>query len=182
MKLSLLAFFCLTLLFSSCTSSHINSNRLNEGAIPKDFNCKECVLLIIKRTQGRTINKYVEKSFTKNYSGKFEMVLSSELESNPKYKNKNIYRFIVSDQVVTGGDKIVTNKVTNTTTTTNNNTAVNNSVSSSREIQYNYTYTMDFRVYDRLKEKGYGTLGVQSNVPAKAINRTSVLLNKAYSE
>lgn len=166
------ALAAIQLIISSCTSSHINSKRINNDAFPPDFKCKECVLLVLKRTGGinpRGMNNYIAKSFKKNYTGKFEMVTSEELEKNDKYKDKNIYRFIVSDEVRTGGNKSVTQ-------TTSNGMVTGNTV------QYNYTYTMDFRIYDRLLGKGYGSMGVTSNVPAKAINRTSVLLNKKLNE
>jgi len=164
----ILAFSAIPLLLLSCTSSHINSKRINNDAFPPEFKCSECILLVLKRTGGvnpKGINNYLEKSFRKNYTGKFEMVTPEEADNNEKYKDKNIYRFIVSDQVRTGGDKVVTK-------TTSNGIVTGNS------IQYNYTYTMDFRIYDRLKDKGYASLGFASNVPTKSIKRISVLLTQ----
>jgi nitrate reductase alpha subunit len=162
----------LLLFLTACTSSNINSNRINESAFPPDFKCNECVLLVMKRVGGMNpggMNNYIEKSFTKNYTGKFEMATSDQIENDPKYQNTKIYRFIVSDQVRTGGSKVTTSTISNGITT-------------GKDIQYNYTYTMDFRIYDRLMNKEYPSMGLASNVPAKAINRTSVLLNKKLTQ
>jgi len=161
------------LIISSCTSSHINAKRVNQDAFPPDFNkCKECTLIVLKRTGGvnpRGINNYLAKSFRKHYKGEFEMATPEEVDKNPKYQDKNKYRFIVSDQVRTGGSQV-------------DNQKISNGMVTGHTIDYNYTYTMDFRIYDRLADKGYGSMGVSSNVPAKAINRTSVLLNKKLTE
>ena len=170
-KTPLLASTLLFLLLA-CTSSHINEKRIDNSAFPPEFNCKECVLLVMKRSGGMNpngINRYVENSFRKNYSGKYQMATHKEIDTDPKYQDKNIYRFIVSDEVNTGGNK--------TTTTT-----ISNGMTTNKSVDYNYTYSMDFRIYDRLKEKSYPSLGVASNVPAKAINRTTVILNKRLTQ
>ena len=154
---------------TSCTSSHINESRINQSAFPPQFGEPGQILLIEKRTSGINkggMNNYIQKSFEKNYSGRFEMATADEIRNNPKYKNTKVYRYVLTDNVWTSGSKVVT-------TTTNPSRTT-----SSTEIQYNYAYSLDFHLYDRAEEKNYPTLGVSSNVPAKAINRTSVLLNK----
>jgi hypothetical protein len=168
-SLSLFLGSVLILSFASCTSSKINSNRINENAIPPEFKCQQCVLLVLKRVNPGAINRYLEKSFSKNYTGKFEMVTPDQVDNEKKYQDKKIYRFIISDLVRTGGNKVETS-------------TISNGLKTGTTVAYNYTYTMDFRLYDRLSEKDYPSLGVVSNVPAKAINRTSVLLNKKLTE
>jgi hypothetical protein len=159
------------LIFSQifCTSSHINESRINQDAFPAHFGEPGQILLIEKRTSGINkggMNNYIQKSFEKNYSGAFEMATADEIRNDPKYKNTKVYRYVLTDNVWTSGSKVVT-------TTTNPSRTT-----SSTEIQYNYAYSLDFHLFDRAEEKNYPTLGVSSNVPAKAINRTSVLLNK----
>ena len=161
----------IALMFSQtfCTSSHISESKINQSAFPAQFGAPGQILLIEKRTSGinaKGMNNYIRKSFQKNYSGAFEMVTPDEIKNDHKYKNTKVYRYVLTDNVWTSGSKVVT------TTTNASRTA------SSTDIQYNYAYRLDFHLYDRVEEKNYPTLGVSSNVPAKAINRTSVILNK----
>src|SRR4030095_13154236 len=113
-------------------------------SFPDDFKDPNCILLIQKRTSGinhRGINKYIRKSFKKHYGGKFEMASAEEIQNNPKYEDKKIYRFILTDQTWIGGNKVVTN------------------MTSHSDIRYNYTYSMDFHLYARLMEKVYPQFG-----------------------
>lgn len=167
----------------SCTSSRLSSNKFNKESIPSEFKCSECILLIVERTKGNAINNYIKKSFKKNYTGKFEMASREEIERNPKYKDNKIYRFILSDRTWTSGGTTMVTKVTQTYTTgPNNSNASLTGITSTTEFQYDQSYSMDFKIYDRLEEKNYPSIGASSNVPAKAINRTSVLLNKILTE
>jgi hypothetical protein len=126
----LLTLTVMLLIISSCTSSHINAKRVNQDAFPPEFNkCKECTLIVLKRTGGvnpRGINNYLAKSFRKHYKGKFEMATPEEVDTNPKYQDKNKYRFIVSDQVRTGGSKV-------------DNQKISNGMVTGHTIDYNYT-------------------------------------------
>jgi hypothetical protein len=142
-----------------CTSSHLKESRVNEDAFPPGFGDSQYVLLIQKRTGGinpKGISNYLEKSFKKDYSGKFEMASETEIERDPRYQDKNIYRFTLIYVM----DSYTTQSFSNGRTV--NHTA----------------YRFDMHLFDRLNNKSYPSLGVSSNVPAKAINRTSVLLNK----
>jgi hypothetical protein len=136
-------------------------------SFPDDFKDPNCILLIQKRTSGtnhRGINKYIRKSFKKHYGGKFEMASAEEIQNDPKYENKKIYRFLLTDQTWTGGNKVVTTPTNYSHTTSHS------------DILYNYTYSMDFHLHDRLMEKVYPPFGADSNVPAKTINRFSVVI------
>lgn len=155
-------------LLFSCTSSKVNQNRLDQGAFPPAFGESNHILLIEKRTKGinhNGLNNYIAKSFRKNYSGKFEMASYDEIKNNPKYADKKLYRFILTDEVWNS----------RTTVTTVNSTG-------SRSTDYQYVYVMDFHLYDRQEEKEYPAMGVGSNVPAKAINRTSSVLDKKLKQ
>jgi hypothetical protein len=142
-----------------CTSSHLKESRVNEDAFPPGFGDPQYVLLVQKRTGGinpRGISNYMEKSFKKNYTGKFEMASEEEIQKNARYQDKNIYRFM-----------LIYIMDSYTTQTFSNGRMVNHTA-----------YRFDMHLFDRLNNKSYPSLGVSSNVPAKAINRTSVLLNK----
>ncbi len=162
----------LAFLFSSCTSPHYSEKQVIESAIPTDFKkCRQCILLLPKRTSGlnaRGMNNYLQKSFTKYYSGKFELAAIEDIENSVKYKDKSIYRFVLEDATITHGYQ--------TRTTTGNN------ISSSTTIQYNNAYRLYYRLFDRLENKEYLPLGVSSNVPARSMNKTASLLNKKYNE
>ena len=148
----------LIVLISGCTSSHLNQSRINENAFPAEFGEPQHVLLVQKLTRGinsKGMNNYLEKSFKKNYSGKFEMATEADIQTNNTYQDKNIYRFAVIF-------------VIDSYTTT--------SFSNGHSVQ-NRAYRCDMHLFDRLINKHYPSLGVSSNVPAKAVNRTSVLLN-----
>jgi hypothetical protein len=111
------------------------------------------------------------------------MATREQIESNPKYQDNKIYRFILSDQTWTSGGTTMTNTVTQTITTGPNNSNPSLSgITATTDFQYNQSYSMDFKIYDRLEEKNYPSIGASSNVPAKAINRTSVLLNKILTD
>lgn len=151
-------YLTLVVLIYGCTSSHLNKSRINEGAFPPGFGDPQYVLLVQKRTGGinpKGISNYLEKSFKKNYSGKFEMATAEEIKGDARYENKNLYRFVVMYDMTS-----------HTTQAYSNGRFVNQTA-----------YRIDLNLFDRLNDKSYPSLGVYSNVPAKAINRTSVLLN-----
>jgi hypothetical protein len=160
LKNTLLSISLILLIFiSGCTSSHLNKSRIDESAFPPGFGDPQYTLLVEKRTGGinpKGISNYLEKSFKKNYSGKFEMAAENEIQSNARYQDKNIYRFVVKYDMTS-----------NTTQAYVNGRFVNQT-----------SYRIDLHLFDRLNDKSYPSLGVYSNVPAKAINRTSVLLNE----
>ena len=178
-NMKILLFPAILIFLISCTSSRMSSNKFNKESIPPQFKCAECILLIAERDKGKAINNYIRNSFRKNYTGKFEMATQEEIESNPKYQDNKIYRFILSDRTWTSGGTTMVNKVTqNYTTGPNNSNPSLTGTTSTTDFKYDYKYSMDFNIYDRFEEKGYPSIGASSNVPAKAINRTSVLLNK----
>lgn len=134
-------------------------------AFPPEFSDTSCVLLLQKRTYGinaRGMNNYLKRYFRKLYKGKFEMASLDDILKNPKYQDRKIYRFVLTDAVWS------------------NNTTVTTSTSHGTMIEYNNAYRLDYHLYDLLKDKHYPDLGVSSNVPAKAMKRSAVLLNKRY--
>jgi hypothetical protein len=150
------------ILFTACVSAHVNPKRIDQNAFPEGFSDPNCILLIQKRTSGinaRGMNNYLKKSFRKHYTGKYEMASRDEIENNPKYQDKKIYRFVLSDEVWTN----------RSSTTTRSSTGVS--------IQYNNSYRLDYRLYDREIDKSYPEIGVSSNVPAKAMKRVAATLN-----
>jgi hypothetical protein len=156
-------FTALLCLLISCTSSHVNKSRINQSAFPPDFKNSKYILLIEKINRGinaRGMNNYIRKSFQKHYSGKFEMADHNDILKDPKYQDKGIYRFILTDVVWSS-------------TTT---------IMGPGQMDINQSYSLDFHLFDRLEVKNYPSLGVASGVPAKAINRTSVILNTKLNE
>jgi hypothetical protein len=148
----------LIIFISGCTSSHLSKSRINEKAFPPEFGDPQYVLLVQKRDGGLNptgISNYLKKSFKKNYSGKFVMASEEEIRRDPKYQDKNIYRFVV-----------IYDMTSNTTQAYVDGRFVNQR-----------SYRIDLHLHDRLNDNTYPSLGVYSNVPAKAINRASVLLN-----
>ncbi|HKO79707.1 MAG TPA: hypothetical protein VJU78_04890 [Chitinophagaceae bacterium] len=126
--------------------------------------------MLEKRTRGITkgqINRRLERSFKKSYSGKYEMVSEEEIESNPKYADKSIYRFVLSD--------VVWASYNSTRTTTMN---ANRTVVTSSSIDYQNAYRLDYHLHDRMSDKNYPDMGVSSNSFPKAIKRVSSVLNK----
>lgn len=183
--MKILFFPALLIFLISCTSSRLSSNKFNKESIPSQFKCAECILLIVERDKGKgkAISNYIRNSFRKNYSGKFEMATREEIESNPKYQDNKIYRFILSDRTWTSGGTTMIHKVTQTYTTGPNNSNPSlTGITATTDFRYDQSYSMDFKIYDRLEEKNYPSIGASSNVPAKAINRTSVLLNKILTD
>jgi hypothetical protein len=84
-KLLSIAALILMLFFTACTSSRMADSKINEGSFPTEFGKPEQVLLIQKRPkQYKAINNYIEKSFRKTYTRKFEMATAEEISSNPK--------------------------------------------------------------------------------------------------
>ena len=154
---------CMLYLLSACTSSHVNAKRINQAAFPASFNDPNCILLIQKRTSGinsRGMNNYLRKAFHKHYSGKFEMASLEEINKDPKYQDKKIYRFVLTDHVWTSSNTIRT------------------TTSSGTSFEYNNSYSLDYFIHDRIEDKTYPEMGVSSGVPAKAMNRVAVILDK----
>lgn len=153
----------LSIFLQSCISGHVSSRRLNQGAFPPEFNNPNHILLIQKRTTGinhKGMNKYLNKYFRKHYSGKYEMASKEEIMNSPKYQDRKIYRFVLSDDVWTSRSTIT--KMTST----------------GADIQYNNVYRIGYHLFDLLEDKNYPEMGVSSNVPAKAMKRAAMVLNK----
>lgn len=150
-------------LVTSCASSHINERKIDKSAFPPEFGKPEQILLLEKRTRGITkgqINRRLERSFKKSYTGKFEMASKEEIESNPKYADTNIYRFVLSDMVW------ASYRSTRTTTSTHTS------------IDYQNAYRLDYHFHDRVTNTNYSDIGVSSNSFPKAIKRVSAVVNK----
>lgn len=153
----------LLFLFAGCATSHINERKLDKTAFPPEFGKPDQILLLEKRTHGITkgqINRRLERSFKKNYTGKYEMASKEELETNPKYAEKNIYRFVLSD--------VVWASYSSTRTTTATHTS----------IGYQNAYRLDYHLHDRTSNTNFPDMGVSSNSFPKAIKRVSAVLNK----
>ncbi len=163
MKKTIYSLVGLLWLLSSCTSSHVNAKRINQAAFPVGFNDPGYILLIQERTSGlnhRGMNNYLRKAFRKHYTGKFEMASLDEINNEPKYRDKKLYRFVLTDHTWTSS------ATTRTTT------------SSGTSFEYANAYLLDFFLHDRMEDKTYPSIGISSNVPAKAMNRVAVTLDK----
>lgn len=106
------------------------------------------------------MNNYLNKYFKKYYSGKYEMASFEEITNNPKYQDKKIYCYLLTDEVWTSSS------TTRTTTSTGSS------------IQYNNAYRLGYHLYDLLEDKRYPEIGISSNVPAKAMKRAALVLDK----
>ena len=160
-KLLLTAFIYLSFSFTK-----LHAQKVNEGSIPAEFKCPDCILLIVKKENGEGIpgfNKHVEKIFKKQYSGKFEVVAAKDIDTNSLYKDKAIYRFILGD----------------------NSWSVSSKHSESigpqdRNHQYTTTATyISFHLYDRQLEKGYPEIGVW-HYPVTTVEHTAKALDEKY--
>src|SRR5215213_9455110 len=81
---------------TACTSSRMADSKIDEKSFPAEFGKPDQILLIQKRpAKYKPINNYIEKSFRKTYTGKFEMATSEEISRNPKYQDKKIYRYLL---------------------------------------------------------------------------------------
>lgn len=166
--LPVIAIFTMIMALSSCASSHINDKRINDAAFPAGFKDKNKILLVEKWTTGLTkgtVNRRLEREMTKNYTGKFEMVTREEIETNPKYANKDVYRYVLSNQIWSSRSSTLTQTVTNAGVSGNS-------------TQYNNAYRLDFHLKDRIENKDYPEIGVTSNSFPKAIKRIAPVLNK----
>ena len=166
----LLSFFMV-----ACVSAHVNPKRIDPAAFPPEFKDPDCVLLLQKRTHGinaKGMNNYLKKSFKKYYKGKYEMASLEEINSDPKYQDKKIYRYVLTDEVWRN------NQTVRTTTTVTNGA----STSSQTDFQYNNAYRIGYHLHDRLEEKPYPEIGVSSNVPAKAMKRVASVLNSQLTK
>lgn len=162
MKISSCLPLLLLVLLASCVSGHVNSKRIDKEAFPAGFSDPNCVLLLQKRTSGINhggMNRYLNKSFRKHYTGKFEMVSIEEIQNNPKYQDKKKYRYLLTDEVWT------------------NNSSTRTTTSSGTSFSYNNSYRIGYHLYDLLEAKGFPEIGVSSNVPAKAMKRVAIVLN-----
>lgn len=133
------------------------------AAIPAGYNNPKYILLIQKRTQGITkgrMNSYFEKTFSKHYSGQFELASWDEIQNDPKYQNKEVYRYVLRDKV----DSDVQ------TTRTQYGTAGRS------EFSYASDYWMELHLYDRVKDQALPTVA-QGSTPAKAVTSAAKKLD-----
>lgn len=165
-------FFMSPILFislASCVSGHVNFKRIDQEAFPPGFNDQASVLILQKRTSGinaRGMNKYLNKYFKKHYSGKFEMAAIEDILNNPKYQDRQIYRYVLTDEVWSD------NTTVRTTTTT-----MGGAPSSNTGFQYNNAYRIGYHLYDLLENKSYPDMGISSNVPASAMKKAAIVLD-----
>ena len=155
--------FFTALFLASCISSHVNMKRLDQSAFPPDFNNPKYVLLLQKRTEGLNhggMNRYLSKYFRKYYGGKWEMASIEDINANPKYKDKEVYRYILTDEVWRSNSTVTTTSSTGTS------------------IQYNNAYRLGYHLYDRKSEQALPDFGLDSNVPAKAMKKVANALGQ----
>ena len=94
------------------------------------------------------------------YTGKYEMVTRAEIDADPKYQDKNVYRYILHDNVS------ATHK---TTYTRNTSTGID-------KVGTEDTYALSYFLYDRTADTETD-LEVTAGVPAKAMKKTAQKLN-----
>ena len=155
----------ITIVMAGCATSHINDKRINAAAFPPGVKDNSKILLVEKWTKGLTkgtVNRRIERSLSKHYTGKFEMATALEIAKDPKYANKDIYRYILSNQIWGSRSNTIT------------------STPAGSSIQYNYAYRLDFHFTDRIDNRDYPDIGVTSNSFTKAIKRIGPVLNKRY--
>lgn len=166
----LLSISCiLIVVFASCVSGHVNFKKIDQNAFPPGFNDQNYVLLLQKRTSGinaRGMNRYLNKYFRKHYSGKFEMASIEDIINNSKYQDRQIYRYVLTDEVWRD------NTTVRTTTTITGGAPTSNT-----GFQYNNAYSIGYHLYDLLENKSYPDMGVSSNVPASAMKKAAIVLN-----
>lgn len=114
------------------------------------------------------MNNYLSKSFKKYYSGKWEMASIEDIKIDPKYKNKEVYRYILIDDVRTSSSRTVTTERSGTASRTT--------------IGYDNSYSLDYHLYDRIDDKAYPKLGIASGVPAKAMVKVANALDQHLKE
>ena len=147
------------LFISGFTLSNPGASRVNEGSIPPEFGDPKYILLVQEREGGlnrKGMTNHLEKSFKKNYSGKFEMAVQEQINSDSKYQDKNLYRFALIWHITFTTKWVI--------------------IHDRRELKE--VASFDFHLHDRLDDKAYPPLGVSSLVPVKAMNRASDLLNE----
>lgn len=93
------------ILFSACIGQKARKHPeryLNSEAFPADLKKDGYVLLILKEESSPLVakiqNRRVDDLMKKYYTKPYEMVSSSDLSSNPKYANKNVYRYLIRQQ------------------------------------------------------------------------------------
>lgn len=91
----------LTLIISSCVVHKKDSKDTTEGlAALQQIDATNTVLLIEKFTSGMyhgTYNKRRLGDCKQFYKGKVEAVVFKEVDKDPKYQDKNVYRFMLVD-------------------------------------------------------------------------------------
>ena len=115
-------FVLLTLFLSSCVVSKSDSNETKDGlASLSQIDASNTVLLIDKITTGMYHNLYNKRRMgdcKQFYKGKVESVIFKDVDKDPKYQDKNTYRFMLVDGSQST-DWIYTDGHTNTHTITN---------------------------------------------------------------
>jgi hypothetical protein len=156
--------FLTTLLFCVLLQATASAQDSTKAAsIPADYNNPKYILLIQKRTQGITkgrMNSYFEKTFTRNYSGRFELASWEEIQNDPKYQNTEVYRYVLRDKVDAS-----------TATTRTQYGAAGRS-----EFSYTNDYWMELYLHDRVSNQALPTVA-QGSSPAKAITSAAKRLN-----
>lgn len=162
MKIFRPAFILLYLLISNQLYSQVILPKFKADNIPPSFNCNACILIVQLADTDKDkfhVNSKAEKNFQKFFSGKSVAITSKEVNENPKYSDKNIYRFIFVVESYT------------------------------YDYQYTYNgfprvaprLAMQFSLVDRLTNKGYGRVG-GFNQTNKAFKKTIKTLNKYYKK
>ena len=81
-------------LLASCRSMVRSSIQENDKHIPIGFGNEDVTILAVKKDAA--YNRWLKKSFAKNYSGKYIITDASELTSL-KYQNTGTYRYVLDE-------------------------------------------------------------------------------------
>ena len=77
-------------------SAMLSLTLVNAQAIPPDYKCAECILIVIKPEKKNTVPNFernVRRQFDKHYSGKYEIATAKEVETESRFQDKKIYKF-----------------------------------------------------------------------------------------
>jgi len=128
-----------------------------QGAIPPDFKCQDCILVVIDPDE-HGFRKGIEKQFKKYYTGKYEIVTAKKLETDSRFQDKKIYKFRLNNEI-----REYTQMVPD---------AVRGGMKESTR------YQIRFCVYDRESEKQYPCFA-EGRSSAESIERTAKMLDGA---
>lgn len=139
------------------------SQHISKAALPADFNCSGCILVIFKEEPKNNLYKFnemVEKKLIGNYDGKSIFVTAADADTNSLYADKNIYRFVLDCDFFDVSGVMATPKT-----------------SGGQKIMNYHSTALNFHLYDRLTKKGYPQISNYGSWP-KTMDKVVGALNK----